>query len=356
MSEAWDDFDTAATLVAGAATPEDLFGPAGPGGDRAAARREYRRLARLCHPDSHAGARRHAAGATFATLARRWQEWQAAAAGTPAAPAQTFVGDYVLGDVVARTDVADIHAGCPATEPDRPLLVKVVRRPADSDLLANEARVLRHLVAVTHSQWYPYLPHLVDAFRHTDSGDNRRRVNVFVPLAGFVSLADVATAFPAGLDARDAAWMWRRLLVALGVAHQAGVVHGAVLPDQVLIHPADHGLVLSDWCYATAAGDPLRAMVARYRHRYPDEVEAKEPATPATDIALATGTMAALMGDRVPAPLRRFIDGCTLPRAANRPDDAWRLLAELDQLLERLYGPRRFRPFILPTPSTTPTH
>jgi hypothetical protein len=32
-------------------------------------------------------------------------------------------------------------------------------------------------------------------------------------------------------------------------------------------------------------------------------------------------------------------------------DAAWmwrRLLAELDELLERLYGPRRFRPFAMP--------
>jgi hypothetical protein len=28
-----------------------------------------------------------------------------------------------------------------------------------------------------------------------------------------------------------------------------------------------------------------------------------------------------------------------------RPDDAWRLLAELDEVLKRLYGPPTFRPF-----------
>jgi hypothetical protein len=33
---------------------------------------------------------------------------------------------------------------------------------------------------------------------------------------------------------------------------------------------------------------------------------------------------------------------------AGRPQDAWRLLAEFDELLERLYGPRTFRPFAMP--------
>jgi hypothetical protein len=53
------------------------------------------------------------------------------------------------------------------------------------------------------------------------------------------------------------------------------------------------------------------------------------------------------MGDRAPAALRRFADGCALPALRARPDDAWRLLGELDDVLERLYGPRKFRPFIL---------
>ncbi len=39
-----------------------------------------------------------------------------------------------------------------------------------------------------------------------------------------------------------------------------------------------------------------------------------------------------------------------LRQPSRRPQDAWRLLAELDDLLGRLYGPRRFRPFAMPAP------
>ncbi len=31
--------------------------------------------------------------------------------------------------------------------------------------------------------------------------------------------------------------MWRRLLVAVGVAHRAGVIHGAILPEHGLYGP-----------------------------------------------------------------------------------------------------------------------
>jgi hypothetical protein len=142
--------------------------------------------------------------------------------------------------------------------------------------------------------------------------------------------------------------MWRRLLVALGAAHRAGLVHGAVLPEHVLIHPDEHGLVLVDWCYSVAPGGPVRALVARYRDAYPPEVPARKPATSATDLYLASGLMLRLMGERVPPALRRFATGCRLAAPRMRPQDAWRLLAELDDLLQSLYGPRRFRPFTIP--------
>jgi hypothetical protein len=54
------------------------------------------------------------------------------------------------------------------------------------------------------------------------------------------------------------------------------------------------------------------------------------------------------MRDRVPPALRRFAEGCRFAAPRMRPDDAWRLLTELDDLLRALYGPRRFRPFAVP--------
>lgn len=58
--------------------------------------------------------------------------------------------------------------------------------------------------------------------------------------------------------------------------------------------------------------------------------------------------MTYLMADRIPKPLAMFARGCMLaPR--RRPADAWALLGELDELLDRLYGPRTFRPFVVPT-------
>jgi serine/threonine protein kinase len=142
--------------------------------------------------------------------------------------------------------------------------------------------------------------------------------------------------------------MWRRLLVAIGAAHRAGVIHGAVLPEHVLIHPAEHGLVLIDWCYSGQPGQPLPAIVARYCDWYPPEILARRPAGPDIDIWLATSCITELTGNRMPARLAAFCRGCQLASPARRPQDSWQLLAELDDLLGRLYGPRKFRPFVIP--------
>lgn len=308
--------DEAIALIESAASPGVLFG--------ADPQRAYRRLARLTHPDAHPGSPR--AAAAFARLAALWQQWQ----GRP-------------GTLVAAGDVANLY------EHDCGLL-KLARDPADNDLLDREAAALTRLHAAGDPRFLPYVPALIGRQLHQDPATGiQRRANVLGRLDGFVTLAGVQGAFPGGLDARDAAWMWRRLLVALGFAHRAGVIHAAVVPEHVLIHPARHGLVLVDWCYAiTSPGGLAAALPARYAGWYPAEVRDHRPAGPDLDIWLATRCMTALMGDLAPPPLAGFARGCLLRSPGRRPDDAWRLLAEFDVVLDRLYGPRTFRPFAMP--------
>lgn len=310
----------AIALIETATGPRDVFGD----GDGTAAARLYRRLARLTHPDACPGDSR-AAGA-FAKLAELWRRRQ---------------GSY--GSLLVRGDIGNLYRV-------RQGLLKIARNPADNDLMRREALSLATLRDRIEPRLRAYFPHLVEARRRQDPGSGVERLaNVIGELPGFVSLAEVGAAFRAGVDARDAAWMWRRLLVAIGAAHRAGVIHGAVLPEHVLIHPAEHGLVLVDWCYSLAGpAARLAAVVGRYRDWYPPEVLAERSAGPDLDIWLATRCMTELIGARMPERLARFAAGCLLASPRHRPFDAWQLLAELDELLDRLYGPRVFRPFAMP--------
>jgi serine/threonine protein kinase len=316
----------AIALIEAAGGPRDLFGS-----DAAST---YRRLARLTHPDAHPGSYPGdgRAARAFAKLATLWQQHNDG-----------------RSPLVARGDIANLYQV-------RQGLLKMARDPGDNDLMRREATALTQLRDGTDARLRAYFPELVQAQRRQDPHSGiTRRANVIGRLDGFHSLAEVRAAFPGGIDPRDAAWMWRRLLVAVGAAHRAGLIHCAVLPEHVLIHPGEHGLVLVDWCYSVPAGpraaDRARripALVRRYRDWYPPEIPAGQPAGQDLDIWLATRCMTGVIGTCMPARMAAFADGCLLASPRRRPDDAWRLLAEFDDLLGRLYGARRFRPFAMP--------
>ena len=186
-------------------------------------------------------------------------------------------------------------------------------------------------------------------------------MNVFSWSPGWYSLADARAAYPGGLDPKDAAWIWRRLLVGLGFAHVNGVIHGAVLPGSVLIQPEQHGLLLKNWAYAVhdpqTTGEIITAIDAEYEDWYPDEVRNSELPVGATDIAMSARCMIFLLGGepargvfpaRVPGPMQMFLKSCILPGKRARPQDAWGLKEEFDELLKKLWGERKFHPFSMP--------
>ncbi|GHE37667.1 hypothetical protein GCM10017673_45150 [Streptosporangium violaceochromogenes] len=332
----------AIALVSAARTAEDLFDPAS--GDPP--KQTYRRLARLLHPDLAPGPQ---AAASFAKLARLWAAYGtdtgtgtgtgaagAARAGEPETVITTRRGTHRAGPLLRRGATALLY------ESGDGALLKLPRAHTDNDLMRREAEALTTMEREGDSLLLPYVPRLLDTFRHRSDGVERQ-VNVIsrVP-EGFVSLTEI-TRRRLILDPRDAAWIWRRLLVAIGAAHRAGVVHGAVFGHHVLVHPIDHGLVLVDWSQSVPLGTPLTVLVARHRDDYPPEVFAAKPATAALDIHLATRCVASLMGERIPAAIRHFLRGSLI----SPPGDAWRLLAELDDLLDDLYGPRKYRPLHL---------
>ncbi|PDP88843.1 molecular chaperone DnaJ [Glycomyces fuscus] len=356
MTATGPTFEDAEREVALAGDPVELFGPLpGGGGVPPAATARHRGLARALHPDT---APPGSGTAPFARLSELWDLYRAMAAGdlrfgdlTLATGAHTY---RVGGARLARGDVADLHPVRYRAPDWRDAVLKLPRAPRDNDLLEAEATALRRVRERGHERYRAFVPELVESFKHRDAATGvERRANVLGRLRGFHTLAEVRRAHPDGVDPRDAAWMWRRLLVAVGNAARAGVVHGAVVPEHVMIHPAEHGLVLVDWCYSVTAHAPrtaphVPAMVPGREDLYPPEVAARRPALPQTDIHMATRCVEYVTAGRLPRRLRAFARGCTLPAPGRRPRDGFALLGELDEALESLYGPRRFRPFTMP--------
>ncbi|MBB2942737.1 serine/threonine protein kinase [Actinoplanes lutulentus] len=301
-------FDSAVSTIAAARTAEDLK------------KHSYRQWAKIVHPDAAGAERRASATEAFAKLSALYNT----SVPTKTKTLRTKTATYRVGPVFASGDIAEIYA-------DGRALLKIPRDPADNDLMEAEATALQDLQDRGDPRFRAYAPQLIESFIHEDQAKRRRRINVLERQRGMLRLDQAGQ-----ISIEDGIWIWRRLLIGLGWAHRAGITHGAVLESHILIHPERRGLVLLDWCYA---GNRPRAIVSASKAVYPPEVLHERTASPATDIYMATGLMTRVIGpSRLPEPLRRFAAGCCYSAPRMRPQDAWALLGELDELI-----PAKFR-------------
>lgn len=340
-------------------------------------KRRFRKLQTKLHPDRYIDHdAKQLATAAFSKTTQFHEDAQTALLNKRYGHPPTLVtmaspkGKHTVHRALGTADLSSMYSGeSDMADGKRQTFVKVVKDHRNNDLMKTEAKALRLLYGPdTEAQWRPYVSELIDSFVYAEPGKPRRQTNVLTRLDGFLSLEEIRARFPHGVPVLHGIWMWRRLLAALAFAHDNGVVHGAVLPGHVMVQPAQHGVVLVDWCYASIKEDdafpPLVALVDRFRDWYPAEVLAKQAPSPATDIALAVRTIIYLLGgnpvtgvlpDTIPRQLRAFFKGCLQLNQSARPQNAWLLLQEFDELLERLGGsfyPRRFREFVVPAGTT----
>jgi hypothetical protein len=346
-----DTFDEVCALLNSATAPLDIFGEVR---DRAALRQRFHALAKLAHPDRHPS---RVAEATEAFT--QLQHWYALAhvalsAGScsvsPLIDVRTRRQRYVGFTAPISGAICDLY---PVNGGE--LLVKLVREACDNDMMQKEARHLRRISqALAGHTTRAHFPDLIDTFLLRDA-NSQRQANVLQYEAGTVTLAAVLRAYPRGIDAADAAWMFNRLISALAIAHQEGIVHGAVLPEHLLIRPDDHNGILIDWCSSVEIGQPLTAISPGSAKAYPPEVAARLPFGPAGDIFMAAGCMTRLLGaddpeqlaDTVPRPIRTLLRACRIPAPQRRVQSAWQLFDDVQAILRQLYGPPRFRPFVM---------
>ncbi|MEE8869792.1 MAG: hypothetical protein SOH99_11830 [Acidipropionibacterium acidipropionici] len=287
--------------IGSATSARDLFegSPADPAAARRA-RRTYRMLIALIHPDTSAahGIPADAAGRAAARLNRLHQEWLDAGAAPRRTTTSAYVtgirGTYLLGARLRRGRLISEY-----TTAERHLRVAICRTPAPStDALEAAAEHLgrRGMAA--------FGPRIVD--RGTAQG--RAWVAYRLP-NGLHTLAGVRSAYPLGLDGRDWAWMARRILIAMDSAGDPALP-GLGL-DTVLIEPEHHGVVLTGFGDdGPTLGDLFDAML-----------DADDDARRQRDWA-------------------RAADSTHLSASA--------ALHEYDLLLTRLYGARRYRRFSIP--------
>lgn len=354
------ELDILVQSIKKAKRPEDIFGviPDGAPKDRVSAMKKvFHSIVLVIHPDKNPSAKGLGDVMTRLVTLRSEAEslltdgtYGTARKEKVTASLTSKRGTYKIVEEFHTGDVANILLG----EFDgAKCLIKIVRQPGDGDLLDIEARILKELHAKTGEKadvFRKYLPKLAESFVVLEGGTHRR-VNVLDVAEGHYSLAEIKAEYPGGIDARDAAWMIRRAMEGLGWVHEVGYVHGAVLPEHILVHPIGHSARIVGWSYAVKKGQRLTAISAPRKDMYPPSVFRKEPATPKLDVQmlgtsslfLLTDTHNKLRAD-VPPDVADFVRKCI----HGSVPDGWTAYRTFDEVLKKVYGKRAYRAFAMP--------
>lgn len=258
--------------------------------------------------------------------------------------------EYAVLELLATGDVADIYAATSTVDGEpKDYLLKVSRIAGGDKLLDNERRKLIDLLTAAGGTTYSrYFPVLAESFPAKDL--MQRRINVFVRERAAFTLEQVHTQHPQ-LDGYHLAWIFQRMLTALGFIQNQRIVHGAFLPPHVLLDVENHTLQLVGWGHSVANRETIKTISTTYKSWYPKEVLGKQSATHGTDVYMAAKCIVYLSGgnlitnqmpNSVPVPIQRFIKSCLLDGQKMRPDDSWKLIEDFENILHESYGPPKF--------------
>lgn len=223
------------------------------------------------------------------------------------------------------------------------VILKVAKCAGDNDLIFNEAAKLKSIFKVKFNDEFVKIrenvfPKLLSSFLLDGLA-----VNVFPFYSDYVTLEEVRKDYD--IDVRTGAWIWRRMIVAMLICHEANVIHGGFTPDNFLIHTGNHNAKLIDFCYSVDAGKTATLIDDNFSSYYAPEVTLKKPMVSGTDIYMSAGIMIDLLNNqKVPIEIKRLLDSCRI-KGYSRLNDANTLYKDLDEILFKVFGRRKFHEF-----------
>ncbi|OGL63184.1 hypothetical protein A2839_03850, partial [Candidatus Uhrbacteria bacterium RIFCSPHIGHO2_01_FULL_47_10] len=265
---------------------------------------------------------------------------------------------YLIDRHIGTGDKSDVFLARTDDETPERLVLKRLRETADGDLHDHEIDVLNRLAksvvrgSVHFSQFVPQI-----AF--SQNSKTEKPVIAFRERGTFhFTVADVMREYPEGADFKTAVWIWKRMLMILDWVHANRLVHGAILPDHILLDVPNHNARLLDWGYAELFGGSLKAFSESNRAFYPAEVLGGSPLDPRLDIAMMTRCVIALLGGD---PVRKILPS-SVPDAfrvwmleeagydslRTVCDNAYALHERVSATAKQVYGPPSFHALSMP--------
>ncbi|OGG59751.1 hypothetical protein A2765_04145 [Candidatus Kaiserbacteria bacterium RIFCSPHIGHO2_01_FULL_56_24] len=373
-----DAIRAVASQLKSATTYAAIFGPLPQGdlkGKQKALKKQFHLLARMVHPD-YANGHERIANETFQVLNEMHaRAEEALMVGTydssfvSAKPSDdteltSANGAYRLAKDTFRTgDFAAIYHGTLVGQ-NRSVLAKIALEPALNSWLEREAMILARFRDAKSGNPVvgirKFVPDLIDTFLIGGPGGTRYRVNILGIREGFVSVADIIQAYPAGLNPAEAAWVARRIIAQALAASMAGVVHGAITPDHVLVDPQTHEPMHIGWAHAiddpARKGGRITHVIDRWRDFYPPEVFDKKTPDHRTDLYMAGKTIVNLLGGdvkrntlpaSVPDEMKRVILRLVEKTPDRRPRDGKAYLDEFTRVVRKIWG-KAYLPLTMP--------
>lgn len=349
---------------------------------KAALRKQFHYLAKIVHPDNSANRDKAVSARLFnrlnvlrqsaekAITAGRYKkpfsEGSATRMAVPnpdtfevTSPTATY---HIEATIWRQGDFSFLYRGQEAG--GREIIAKIASEPAQNQWLEHEAsRLIRFRDAASGSNLGRiacFVPKLLDTFLMAGEKNTRYRVNIMLQVPDLVSVADIIQAYPHGLEPAQAAWVSRRIIAQTLAASVLGVVHGAMVPDHIMVDPWKHEPLHIGWVHALEEpwkkGNRITHVIDRFRDFYPPEVFEKKTPDHRTDLYMAGKTMLQLLGGDVrnntfPRSLPGRIGDILLRMVAEdprrRPSDGREVLEDFTQAVRQEWG-REYRPLIMP--------
>ena len=269
---------------------------------------------------------------------------------------------WALEKLVSHGDISDVYTARLARRPTELAILKLLRDRQDVERFENEWNALRVLQNSHASGADTFTRLLPQPIIHGDIAAGSfagQRVSIFRWTSGFHhNLDEVIRAYPQGIPPRASIWIWRRILEVLSFIHASGMVHGAVLPANLLVQENEHGVRLVGYSFCSHHNEKLQAVPGGYVAFYPKPASSWSTLTPQLDLTMSARCIAAILGGNpetaalpkmVPAQLAGIVRRIALSKPARgTPEDAWTIREELGEIASEIFGPPQFVPIVMP--------
>lgn len=255
---------------------------------------------------------------------------------------------YETGSPIYDGDISSYHQA-------NNFLLKISKHPKANSYIESEAKICNELWSPDNLIFNKLLPKCVDSFPIKDDSKVNLICSVFEreDIDNLYSLEYIRSQpkYSDGLHIADFAWMFNRLLSVLGYIHKHGYVHGAIIPEHFLANISTHGGTIIGLTHAVKAGEIVKLVSNKYKSvsYYPREILENKPVKPETDLYMAGKLGIMMLGgeSKIHPRILSFLKGISLEKINARPDDAWLIHDEFNDLLKQVVGKRHFRPFTI---------